>query len=492
MFTTRYQERDSISYYALNRPDAKDTDIENIRDTVVDSLFSFLVTLGTVPVIRCPRGNAAEIVSEALDKKLRENLRDARNSLFAGDMSTGQFSFQRPVLIILDRNIDLCTPLHHTWTYQALCHDVLDLHLNRVVIKESAPDNETTEHGHSRPRPTKTKSYDISATDNFWNNHRGSPFPNVAESIQKELDEYKASEGEVKRLKNIMGLDDSDEGAITDLMSADHTSKLTSAVSSLPELLEKKRLIDQHTNIATALLDQIKQRHLDTYFESEEKIMSNQRLDKSVLEFIQDPEAGTPEDKLRLFIIFYISGPTMSAAEFDQYSSALQDAGADLSALNYIKKWKAFTKMTTGPVQSGGGGQNTYSAMFSKIIGTSSQFVMEGVKNLVVGNKNLPVTRIVDSIMEIKSTADVDDYRHFDPKMLRTTDSSSIPRNKTPFQEAIVFVVGGGNYIEYQNLVDYAMRNPSNPKTIVYGASEIFNASQFVKQLAVLGGDPQS
>ena len=31
---------------ALNRPDAKDTDIENIRDTLVDSLFSFLVTLG--------------------------------------------------------------------------------------------------------------------------------------------------------------------------------------------------------------------------------------------------------------------------------------------------------------------------------------------------------------------------------------------------------------------------------------------------------------
>ena len=34
-------------------------------------------------------------------------------------------SFQRPVLVILDRNMDLCTPLHHTWTYQALVHDVL-------------------------------------------------------------------------------------------------------------------------------------------------------------------------------------------------------------------------------------------------------------------------------------------------------------------------------------------------------------------------------
>lgn len=33
-------------YAALNRPDAKDTDIEMLRDVVVDSLFSVLVSLG--------------------------------------------------------------------------------------------------------------------------------------------------------------------------------------------------------------------------------------------------------------------------------------------------------------------------------------------------------------------------------------------------------------------------------------------------------------
>ena len=32
-------------------------------------------------------------------------------------------SFSRPLLVILDRDIDLATPLHHTWTYQALVHD---------------------------------------------------------------------------------------------------------------------------------------------------------------------------------------------------------------------------------------------------------------------------------------------------------------------------------------------------------------------------------
>ena len=47
--------------------------------------------VGMVPIIRCPRGNAAEMVSEKLDKKLRENLRDARSSLFMGDsVSSGQ------------------------------------------------------------------------------------------------------------------------------------------------------------------------------------------------------------------------------------------------------------------------------------------------------------------------------------------------------------------------------------------------------------------
>ena len=60
--------------------------------------------------------------------------------------------------------------------------------------------------------------------------------------------------------------------------------KLTSAVSSLPLLLEKKRLIDMHTSLATAILDQIKLRKLDLFFELEEKILSKQNLDKSLKE----------------------------------------------------------------------------------------------------------------------------------------------------------------------------------------------------------------
>lgn len=283
-----------------------------------------------------------------------------------------------------------------------------------------------------------------------------------------------------------MGLEGEDEAAIS--MLSDNTAKLTSAVSSLPELLEKKRLIDLHTNVATALLEEIKARKLDMYFEMEEKLMSKQTQDRSILDVIQDPEAGRPEDKLRLFIIHYVCTPTMTDVEFDQYTMALQTAGCNLAPLQYIKQWKAFAKLSS-PNQYGGGGTKTV-GMFSKLMSTGSQFVMEGVKNFVVKKHNLPVTRVVDALMELKSDQETDEYRYFDPKLLRASDSSAIPRNKTPFQEAIVFVVGGGNYIEYQNLMDYLKGKTSYggaQKRITYGCSELFNAEQFLKQLCQLG-----
>uniref|UniRef100_A0A5F8G7C1 Sec1 family domain containing 1 n=1 Tax=Monodelphis domestica TaxID=13616 RepID=A0A5F8G7C1_MONDO len=455
MFVLCNQNKELVSYRAINRPDITDTEMETIMDTIVDSLFCFFVTLGAVPIIRCSRGTAAEMVAVKLDKKLRENLRDARNSLFTGDtLGAGQFSFQRPLLVLVDRNIDLATPLHHTWTYQALVHDVLDFHLNRVNLEESSG-VENSPAG-ARPKRKNKKSYDLTAVDKFWQKHKGSPFPEVAESVQQELESYRAQEDEVKRLKSIMGLEGEDEGAIS--MLSDNTAKLTSAVSSLPELLEKKRLIDLHTNVATAVLEHIKTRKLDVYFEYEEKIMSKTTLDKSLLDMISDPDAGTPEDKMRLFLIYYISAQQApSEADLEQYKKALTDAGCNLTPLQYIKQWKAFAKMASAPTSYGNTATKPM-GLLSRVMNTGSQFVMEGVKNLVLKQQNLPVTRILDSLMEMKSN---------------------------PVSTAIVFVVGGGNYIEYQNLVDYIKGKQG--KHVLYGCSELFNATQFIKQLSLLG-----
>jgi hypothetical protein len=67
--------------------------------------------------------------------------------------------------------------------------------------------------------------------------------------------------------------------------------------------------------------------------------------------------------------------------------------------------------------------------------------------------QNLPVTKITEQLMECRANSEYDDYLYFDPKLLRGSDVC--PKNRSPFQDAIVFMIGGGNYIEYQNLVDF-------------------------------------
>ncbi|CAF1590951.1 unnamed protein product [Adineta ricciae] len=479
LFCLRQTGRNSISYYALNRPQMRDDEMDAIITTIVDSLFSVCVTLGSVPIIRCPKGEAAEIIGDKLDKKLRDNLRDPRNSLFSSDsMATGALSFQRPLLVILDRSTDLASLLHHTWTYQALAHDIFDFKLNRVEFEEVDESVVLNDGQH----PKKKRSYDLIPTDLFWKQQKGNPFPKVAEAIQEDIERYRQSEDEIKRLKSQLGIQGDAQDLAISLLN-DTTNRLTSAVSSLPELLEKKRLLDAHTNIATAVLDEIKRRKLDVFYETEEKLMSKQVQEKSLMEVLSDPAAGTPEDKLRLFLIHYICTPTMTQTELDQYTAVLRGSNCTcLDAISYIKRWKSISKISIVS-QAREAGTTTTMGMFSNLVNKASKFAMEGVKNLVIKQYKLPVTKIVDNLMECRSSPETDDYRYFDPKLLRSTDAANIARNRQSFNDAIVFMVGGGNYIEYQNLQDYVKpRPPAPPRRIVYGCTELVNASQFLEQ----------
>ncbi|XP_045768740.1 protein sly1 homolog [Maniola jurtina] len=474
LFIMKHQKSDSLSYYAINKGDTKDTEMEAIMDEIVESLFSVFVTLGNVPIIRCSKGNAAEMVAKKLDKKLRENLWDARNNLFHGQ--SGTFSFTRPMLILLDRNIDMATPLHHTWTYQALAHDVLDLSLNRAVVPESS--------GPAIPgQKTKTRTCDLDSRDPLWSEHKGSPFPTVAEAIQEDLDKYRSSEAEVKKLKSSMGLDADSDLALS--LVSDNTQRLTSAVNSLPQLMEKKRLIDMHTTIATAILNAIKSRRLDSFFELEEKIMSKSSgiESKAVMDLITDTSAGTEEDKMRLFIIYYLCTSQITDEEYKKFESALVAANCDVKPLIYMKRWKAFTKMSSQGQYEGGGTKTV--SMFSKLVSQGSSFVMEGVKNLVVKKHKLPVSRAVEAAL---SGAE-GELAWLDPRAARTDAA----RRHPPPTDAVVFLVGGGSYIEYHNLMDFAKQQAASgtSRKIIYGATTLPNAAQFLKQLSLLGEELQ-
>jgi len=240
--------------------------------------------------------------------------------------------------------------------------------------------------------------------------------------------------------------------------------------------------MDIHTNVALKLLEHIQKRGLDNYFQLEESITTaDKQLDKKdILALIQNPESGTEIDKLRLFLIYYLSNQNMQRSDVEVFEKALQEAGADISAISYVKKIKAFNegvRQALNPVPKSPAAKGSFSSLAS-LFATALQTT---VKCLMPERKELYVTRIVDAISELKPILGVENYLYIDPLL---KGRILVPKKS---QKIIIFIVGSGSYLEYQNLQDYAKVNTVSPKQIIYGSTEIINAADFLKQLVELG-----
>lgn len=437
-------------------------------DRIVTSLFSTVVTLGVAPIIRCPKNGMAEHVARALDERLRAYF--MHNS--SGSGSRAPFSsFQRPVLVILDRTVDLAVMVQHSWTYQAMVHDIMKSDSNNVSFVQKGDEGETKH------------SFDLDdERDWFWTENRGKQFAQVAEAVQASMDECKQARKQFDQLR----MRDNDE--INSV--AGKTQGLREFASTLPQLKEKEKTVNMHLKIATKLLEHINGRSLNLFVPVEEAITLG-TVDKREVAELLGKDNTEPEDKLRLLLLYLLTKDGLSPNEVEKLEQLVTDCPR-ADAVHFIKKIMTFTQRR--PVQAKQT-QSQSTGLLSRLsavnLGTSNlsdrvfSFVQSGVSNILsTQTTDLYVTRVVDCLMDMKPTMpEVENYLYLDPK-IQGLQAGAIPRKTTPYRNAIVFTIGGGNYVEYQNLQNMARKNGKN---IIYGSTEILTADHFLQQLDELG-----
>lgn len=234
-------------------------------------------------------------------------------------------------------------------------------------------------------------------------------------------------------------------------------------------------------NIATALLEHVKNRGLDELFSTEEAMgkqacaFSNAALTlfelinagqttQSILEYLRHPKSEgkpTAQDKLRLVLVFYLSAPDNAISKEDvvELEKELKTAGADVAAFEYVRRTREISKMSVPgalggsatPVPSGQPAgelfrgfsalgnrvsylctvllshaisQNESSQLTDRLKEGGLENLISGVKNFLPTNKLLPVTRLTEALMDSSSAStqslqETDDYLFLDPRAPR-------------------------------------------------------------------------
>uniref|UniRef100_A0A7S1XG44 Sec1 family domain-containing protein 1 n=2 Tax=Compsopogon caeruleus TaxID=31354 RepID=A0A7S1XG44_9RHOD len=428
-----------------------------LTDRVVLGLMSVFATLRALPIIYTQQGGPAENVAMKLHALLRDSAMSGEGP-FASSGRGSLLGFRRPVLILFDRTFDIGPMLHLDWSYASLLESILGMSNGRIANLSSSG----------------VKRYVLERSDRFWRDNMWNPFPRVAENIEQELASYRNEVDSINKMRTASLSSSESEGTA---MSA---SRLAEAISSLPQLTRRKDAIDQHTELATQLLEEIKRRGLDMLIELEGQLLKKELTDKSaVLSALSDSRASKA-DKLRLFVIYYLYAPELSVADVEMSTRALQDAGCDLELLKFLKTLRQPSADHRPQIGLPAANRQYVKSLLGNVVDRGvkglTQVATKAKARIVQVDSALPAARLVRSLLDGEDEQMSCRFRTLDPNSAQT--SAGLTRFGHDADHVIVFPVGGGCYFEYANIVHHI-----KGRNVCYGSTSLYAVDDFLAEM---------
>lgn len=286
----------------------------NLRFCVC-GLMSIFSTLNEVPFIV---SNDKSELGKMLEQKIR-NIKIIKGNI------------KKPLLIILNREFDVFTPTKHVMGYIELIQDLFNIKLNK----------------------NEENAINIDPDSEFYKNNLFLDFPIVAETVHKELHNYKK------------------ELALRSLNEKSDKSQIQSALANAPHLQKKSEIINSNLTICSKILDLVKNRKISDFYAMEENFDQNEILDLCT--------NGTENDILRLCI------QLLNSKNMDLIDPILEKRGISTKKIEYFRK------------------------MVKNEFGFGAKF-----KNLLF-KKNTPIYTFVESVFNQIKNQNFDGLEIFDP-----------------------------------------------------------------------------
>ena len=415
-------------YILLNSVNVKEDDVNKYFSLTAKGLFNVLFTLKTVPIVKYRSGWFGQVIIEKIQEMFTntfEKYPEIKED-FPKKNST--------LLILMERDTDLPIMFHHAASYGAMLNDIFGTTRVKVNVKNT----------------DKTSKFEIDVlADYIWNEFLSVDFPTTLERIVKD---FQNLNDQTSFLDNNSKKEDLSEISM----------KLNQTLEKVSELIEKKKILENHINFAEKMKNEIKLRKLEEIYDFEYDLMSNRTLNNEIKKkfnkIITSSNHNQPllsnndfkYDVLRACLIYYLFNKDMSKDDLASLEKTLtNNFNVKLSSLEYLKQKRNFEENLKI-----GGSEKSQSGLFGKIKNKSFGLISSFHSLMTIKQPSLSAD-ILDTLSNNKEVSNFVNYNFLKKSVEKINPNQN-------FNEIIVFFVGGGSLAEYEYLDQLYTKNNKN------------------------------